>query len=179
MWQDTNAHIRGDCAKQYKHIRKLLRDDNSDPIYQDCINFWPWVILITVFLTVVLLAQGCSIASDGILGLKKPIVEYSNIEYVNAIYMAEGGVNAKYLYGIRSIRYTSKEDAKKLCFNTVKNNEKRYKKYGYRKYSSFIQFLANRYCPTTGRNLTQSERKLNRYWMSNVTWFLEHNRKRG
>lgn len=98
---------------------------------------------------------------------------YSISQYVKAIYKAEGGKRAKYAYGIRSVPYKDVSEAKRICYNTVRNNIKRYKAYGYRKHPRFIQFLGSRYCPTKGANLTGSEKRLNIYWQGNVMKFLK------
>lgn len=96
---------------------------------------------------------------------------YSNEEIVNAIYHAEGGKKAKYKYGIRSVSYSNEKEARKICLNTVRNNRKRFADYGHRQYSTFIEFLGSRYCPTKGA-LTQAEKRLNPNWVRNVEFFL-------
>jgi hypothetical protein len=35
-----------------------------------------------------------------------------------------------------------------------------------------LSFLASRYCPTSGDNLTEAERRLNGNWIKNVKFFL-------
>ncbi len=102
---------------------------------------------------------------------------YSDESIVNAIYRAEGGSKAQYLYGIRSVHYDSPEEARKICLNTVRNNRKRYAKYGYKKYDTYLEFLASRYCPVKGKDLTSAEKRLNKYWLKNVKFFLEKGAK--
>jgi hypothetical protein len=97
---------------------------------------------------------------------------YSINQWANAIYMAEGGIHAEYQYGIRSINYSSTIEARRMCENTVRHNEKRFRQYGYKRYSRFIEFLASKYCPTIGRHLTKSERRLNKFWINNVQYYL-------
>lgn len=97
--------------------------------------------------------------------------EHTNTEIVDAIFHAEGGVKAKYKYGIRSVKYADEKEARKICFNTVRNNRKRFADYGHKKYSTFIEFLGSRYCPTEGK-LTQAEKRLNGNWVRNVNFFL-------
>ncbi len=87
---------------------------------------------------------------------------------VQAIYISEGGALAQYPYGIRSVRFDSVEEAKKICENTVRNNIKRFEKQD--KYTDYIEFLGSRYCPTSG-NLSASEKKLNRNWTNNVRYW--------
>ncbi len=101
--------------------------------------------------------------------------EYSDTQIVNAIYKAEN--SKKYPYGIISIDTKGNETyARKICFNTVRNNRKRYADYGYKKYDTYLDFLASRYCPTEGKNLTNDEKRLNVYWLGNVKYFLEKQR---
>lgn len=101
-----------------------------------------------------------------------PAFSYTNEQIAEAIFLAEGGFKAQYLYGIRSVKYNNFEEARKICLNTIKNNRRRYRDYGYKKYNTYLEFLASRYAPISG-NLTEKERDLNRYWLSNVLYFLK------
>ena len=161
-WQDTNAHVRGQTAKQYREIRKLLR--NSEPLYE--IESKPSLLSkigFALLITGICILGSCKLAHAQ---------EFSDMAYVNAIYLAEGGNHAQYPYGIKSIKCTSESLCRNICLTTVRNNKRRYKEYGYKIYPRFIQFLGSRFCPTTDRNLTQIERKLNQYWIKNVEYFL-------
>lgn len=102
---------------------------------------------------------------------------YSDDEIVSAIYKAEGGEKAKYPYGIRSVYCETKKECKEICKRTVRNNRRRYQEYGHRTHGDFISYLASRYCPTSGRNLTKAEKKLNGNWKKNVLYFLAKGRK--
>lgn len=99
---------------------------------------------------------------------------WTDTQIVEAIFQAEGGAKAQFLYGIRSVRYDSPAEALKICFNTVRNNRKRYADYGHKQFSSYLEFLASRYCPTKGK-LSKAERRLNRHWIRNVRYFLALN----
>ncbi len=88
---------------------------------------------------------------------------YSDEQIVNAIYHAEGGSRATYAYGIRSVPYRDIAEARRICFNTVRNNRKRFARQSF--YTDFIEFLGSRYCPV-------SAHPKNRYWVSNVRYFL-------
>lgn len=99
--------------------------------------------------------------------------EYTDYQIVNAIYKAEGGENATYLYGIRSVKYSTPQEARRICYNTVRNNRRRYAEYGYKDYGSYLEFLASRYAPTKGSNLSKAEHRLNKNWLKNVRYFLE------
>lgn len=92
---------------------------------------------------------------------------YSDIEIVNAIYQAEGGANAQYLYGIRSIKYDTPREARQICLNTVQNQRRRHSAHicGI----SYLECLAKRYCPSGAGNDPQG---LNKNWLGNVRYFL-------
>lgn len=92
--------------------------------------------------------------------------QYTDTQIVTAIYKAEGGAKATYLYGIRSVKYKDEAEARKICFNTIKNNRVRFTKQT--KYSDFIEFLGSRYCPVNCDN----DRGTNKYWTKNVRYFL-------
>jgi len=96
--------------------------------------------------------------------------EYFN-KVVDAIYKAEGGSKAQYAYGIRSVRYSSKEEARRICYNTVRNNYTRWLKSGQR--VSYLEFLASKYCPIGAAN---DPKGLNRHWLKNVTFYLNQGR---
>lgn len=95
--------------------------------------------------------------------------EYSDQQIANAIYQAEGGKNAKYPYGIRSVKCSGNSDCLRICLTTIRNNRIRYAEYGRRRYNSFIAFLASRYAPIKADN---DPKALNRNWIKNVNYFL-------
>lgn len=99
---------------------------------------------------------------------------WNDSQIVNAIYLAEGGKNAKYPYGIKSISCKSQETCRKICQNTVSNNRKRYSRLQGRGNQTYIEFLGSRYCPVKGVSLSNAERLLNKNWVKNVNWFLLH-----
>jgi len=90
--------------------------------------------------------------------------EWTDAQIVNAIFHAEGGYKATYLYGIRSIPYKDEAEARRICFNTVRNNRKRFKKQT--QYKDYLEFLGSRYCPPKAH-------PLNSNWVKNVKYFLE------
>jgi len=104
----------------------------------------------------------------------KKSVPYSDEEIVNAIYKAEGGSEAQYLYGIRSCSYDTPAEARRICFNTVRNNRARYADYGHKQFDTYLEFLASRYCPIGADN---DPKGLNKNWLKNVKFFLEEGRK--
>lgn len=104
----------------------------------------------------------------------------------DAIYHAEGGSATRHPYGILK-RYKT-TTSRQACINTCKHAWKDYTRdggiapqiapergkkayYGGVEYG-YLQFLANRYCPTKGIGLTNDEKRLNIYWLSNVCYFL-------
>jgi hypothetical protein len=95
--------------------------------------------------------------------------DYTNEQYADAIYLAEGGVNAKKPYGILSVKCETEQECRKICINTVRNNKRRFKSYGHNDYNRYIEFLASRYAPIGAKNDPQN---LNRNWIKNVTYFL-------
>jgi len=108
----------------------------------------PAVLLMTIFMAGVFSAFG---------------MDYTDEQIVNAIYHAEGGAKAPFAYGIRSVPYRDITEARRICFNTVRNNRKRF--LNQTRYTDFIEFLGSRYCPV-------SAHKLNQYWLKNVRYFL-------
>ena len=95
--------------------------------------------------------------------------EYTDEQIVNAIYQAEGAEKATYLYGIRSVSYKDEAEARRICFNTVRNNRIRFKKQD--RYNDYLSFLVSRYCPIGAEN---DPNGLNRHWLKNVRYFLEN-----
>jgi hypothetical protein len=98
--------------------------------------------------------------------------DWSDTAIVNAIYKAEGGKKAQYLYGIRSVSYKNEAEARKICFNTVRNNRKRWIKAGPK--GEYLVFLANRYCPIGASN---DPKGLNKNWLRLVKYFLNKDNK--
>jgi len=105
----------------------------------------------------------------GLLSLAYSAEVWTDLQIVEAIFKAEGGYKATWLYGIRSVSYANEAEARQICFNTVRNNRVRYAEYGYKEFNSYLDFLGSRYCPIGCDN----DRGTNRYWLSNVRYFLE------
>lgn len=96
------------------------------------------------------------------------VLAYTDEQIVNAIFQAEGGYKATYLYGIRSVSYKDEAEARQICLNTIRNNRKRFA--NQTKYEDYLEFLASRYCPVGAKN---DPNGLNQHWLRNVKWFLE------
>lgn len=89
-------------------------------------------------------------------------------QIADAIYKAEGGEKACVPYGILSVKVKDEAEARRVCLNTIRNTRIRYAKYGYKKYNTYLEFLASRYCPVGCDN----DNGTNRYWLRNVIYFL-------
>lgn len=92
---------------------------------------------------------------------------YTDSQIANAIFKAEGGYKAKFLYGIVSVHYSNEAEARRICLNTIRNNHKRFAKQT--KYKDYLTFLASRYCPINCEN----DLGTNKFWLKNVKFFLE------
>lgn len=110
------------------------------------------------------------------LSLLVLVAGYAEIDYLNvrnevivdAIYIAEGGANTSYPYGIMSIDTNGDEKyARKICFNTVRNNKKRFLNQS--KYTDYIEFLGSRYAPIGAEN---DPTNLNKNWVKNVKFYI-------
>ena len=123
-----------------------------------------WLLPVIIALLLILLIISSARADD-----------YTDEQIVNAIYIIEGGAKATYAYGIRSVKYSTIAEARKICFNTVRKNRKRYADYGYKQYPDYLSFLQSRYCPTRGK-LSRAERKLNGNWLTNLRKQLAKNK---
>lgn len=78
----------------------------------------------------------------------------------DAIYIAEGGANTRFPYGVRSIQTS---DPRRVCVASVRNNLRRWDAAG--RPGEFIAFMGRRYCPPDAH-------PLNRHWVKNVTHHL-------
>lgn len=139
----------------------------------------PFIALI-LLLTVSTMGLASKTPTKAVSGQIKAIAEpvlkdkYTNSDYVRAIYLAEGGAKAQYPYGIRSVYCDSRLQCQRSCEKTVQNNRIRFARYGHKRFKTYLEFLGSRYCPATGRTLTQAELTINKTWIGNVKWFLEH-----
>jgi hypothetical protein len=109
--------------------------------------------------TLLLVAQALTASA---LSAKLPQAEADRI--VDAIYRVEGGAKAKVPFGILSVRVSSLEEARRVCYRTVQNNHDRWVRSGRR--GEYLDFLADRYCPPS------DDPKGNRNWKKNVRTFL-------
>lgn len=137
-------------------------------------NLFFYVIstLLALFFILMALTSFCDIshAQGHLEPIKVVSIEgYTVKQWVNAIFLAEGGENAQYPYGIRSIKCSTKESCREICFNTVKNNFRRWKNSPNKGNYTFLQYLSRRYAPEGVRN---DPKGLNYNWQTNVNYFL-------
>ena len=86
-----------------------------------------------------------------------------------AIRRAENGARGRE-FGIISRRAPDLSSQAGQCAATIVHNYNRWKAAGSQE--SFIQYLGNIYCPTSGPNLRPAERELNHNWVHNVSsWY--------
>lgn len=89
---------------------------------------------------------------------------YSSTEIASAIYVIEGGPNAKKPYGILSVPCNGEKDCRNICLNTVENSFTRWQIAGSQ--GDFLGYLANRYAPT--KNASNDPQGLNKNWLRNL-----------
>ncbi len=94
--------------------------------------------------------------------------ETTDHDIARAIFKAEGGLKAEYLFGIRSISYETPAQAWQYCLNTIRNQRIRHSKHTCG--LTYIECLSNRYCPLNAKN---DPKGLNQNWLSNVSYFLK------
>lgn len=82
---------------------------------------------------------------------------------VEAIYHAEGGTKAVVPFGILSVRVSGYDEARRVCWNTVVNNHRRWIESGCP--GDFIRFLGRRYCPPSVCQRGHEN------WVRNVSFF--------
>ena len=94
--------------------------------------------------------------------------QYDSVRLCNAIYKAEGGKKAQFLYGIRSVPYKNEREARRICLNTINNNKRRFYAKEQNKYKDYLEFLCSRYAPLNANN---DPKNLNANWLKNVRYF--------
>lgn len=143
--------IRGLRISMYKPEEMPLTD-NEIQLFKSALT-----LIATIVICAIMLVAGCNQAMAE---------EYTDEQIVNAIRKAEG----TWTYGTKSIKCETEKECRKICFNTVRNNRKRYQialRNGYSK--PFLRFLKDRYCPD---NVSNDPTGLNKNWEKNVRYFL-------
>jgi len=82
---------------------------------------------------------------------------------VSKIFFAEGGDKTRNPYGVLGFGQLTKEQARKICRNTVINSYTRWKAQSQEK--DFLRFLSLSYCPLSDKRDTKS---LNKNWYPNM-----------
>jgi len=124
----------------------------------------------TIFTTIIISIIMTTILSAITFAYNIKEHNYTDEQIADAIFLAEGGYNANFLYGIVSVEYKDEADARRICINTINNNRKRYADYGYKQYNTYLEFLQSRYCPIGCDN----DKGDNKHWLGNVIWFLNN-----
>lgn len=104
-------------------------------------------------------------ASDGAGKQYEKPKTFSNIEefvskMADAIYKAEGGTKARSPYGVLSVKVKNKQDAERITKTSIRNNLNRWRASD--KSKEFIDFMADRWCPSS------ADPKGNVNWKKNV-----------
>ncbi len=105
---------------------------------------WTSILPLGILFWSLIFASCCH--ADTIIIKVQDIVGVSSSIWCNNIRITEGNKN----YGILSIKCNSEIQCREICRNTVVNNWKRYKKsHMVRSLEGFINFLADKYCPSS------------------------------
>lgn len=156
---------RSEEAKEVRRVRKLLRgqDQEEARVCKTKVFGWVAALGISLLMLAALFIAGCFISTPA------HAKDYTDEEIVNAIYKAEGGSKAKKPYGILSVSCSSKEDCRRVCLRTVRNNRIRHKRDVKRNGEDYLSYLSRKYAPIGVGNDPQG---LNRNWLKNVKYFL-------
>jgi len=135
------------------------------------VEYLAWILILSVVLFLLMITTGHAQLKPAVITNEG----YAYLEKVaDAIYLAEGGEDATYKYGIRSVAYTDEKDARAICLRTLRRNVQRYFESPDRESTSYLQFVANRYCPIGAKNDPEG---LNVHFLNNVQWFLAREAK--
>ncbi len=93
-----------------------------------------------------------------------------NLIILFSIRKAENG-GKNFEFGIKNSRANDFDSQAGWCAATIIKNRERWERAG--KPSDFISFLGNRYCPSSGSNLSTKEKELNKNWIPNVKYWVK------
>ena len=116
----------------------------------------------------ILFAVGILLLTTSVSAKNNNAVNFEKL--ADAIYMAEGGSKTSHPYGILSVKVKSKEDARRTCLNTIRNNYIRWHKNGSK--GEFLLALQNVYAPIKAGN---DPTGLNKNWYKNVKYYYTEN----
>lgn len=114
---------------------------------------------ILILLTIVMLAVSILMIDSLGYGAEPIDTVYAN-KIVDVIYRIEGGTGTKYPFGIKSVECRGYDECRRVCFNTVRNNWRRWQDAG--RPGLYFDFLADRFCPK------ESDPVGNRNWKRNI-----------
>jgi hypothetical protein len=95
-----------------------------------------------------------AISSSGATNLNQHLID----RIADAIYIAEGGPNTNYPYGIKSVKTTH---YRRTCELTIVHNYRLWNGRG-----DFIVYLGNHYCPA------ETDFIGHKNWINNVKWYM-------
>jgi len=107
----------------------------DEQMFDELMRQGKWIIMGVIILLTIIVLVTVSHADT-----------YTHDQLADAIYHAEGGAKAKKPYGILSVKCDGEQECRRVCINTIRNNERRYKEYGYKDYPDYISFLASQGC---------------------------------
>lgn len=77
-----------------------------------------------------------------------------------AIYLAEGGSKATWLYGIKSVSYKDAADANRICENSIRHDYQLWIDSG--RHEGYFCFMSKIYCPLDSENWARNTESI--YW---------------
>jgi hypothetical protein len=104
-----------------------------------------------------------SLLISGAVSTPAQAQEPSYSAITDAIYAAEGGRQAIKPFGVLSVPCSDYADCRRVCYNTVRNNHRRWIKAG--RPGEYLRFLQKRYAPIGAEN---DPKNLNDNWYRNV-----------
>jgi hypothetical protein len=156
-WRSIEQNLKRKYdSRALRQINKALHDKKLDPPPSD-FNLLPQAFMAiggVVLLAIILFS--C---------MSTPVHAYTDQQLANAIRKTEG----VWTYGIKTAKCSTEVQCRQICLKTIKNNKKRFTKYGYRSHKDFVSFLGSRYAPIGAGN---DPKGLNRNWVKNVKHFL-------
>src|SRR3990167_10186730 len=93
---------------------------------------------------------------------------YTLDQWADAIYQAEGGDKAQYAYGIRSVKYKDKAEARAICKRTVERTLYSRRAQRCKPGESDLTCLARRYCPIN----SDTDNGTCQFWKKNVKFWM-------
>ena len=159
--EQPSSHLYGFSFRRCR-MKKNFETWEEYQCWQKIQDIKDLAVMVTILFTVMIVLF-CTSAHAQLAPTLLP-TEVNVEKLADAIFLAEGGYKATYLYGIRSVSYDSEAEARQICIRTIRNNFKRFN--NQTKYSDYLAFLGSRYAPT--KNCDNDPRGLNNHWVKNV-----------